>query len=83
MAKLGWNTCLLEIKARPNLGYHVSIAVTIDSEHGFCLWGTAVCTTLSSRCLRGYGCVPSAVLPASPSPTPAGTLLLLACSSEE
>jgi len=27
--------------------------------------GTAVCTTLSSRCLRGLGRVPSAVLPAS------------------
>ena len=45
--------------------YHVSIAAMIDSKHGFCLWGTAVCTTLSSRCLRGLGRVPSAVLPAS------------------
>jgi len=41
----------------------VSIAVMIDSEHGFCLRGTAVCTTLSSRCLGGHGCVPSTVLP--------------------
>jgi len=48
-----------------------------------CLWGTAVCATLSSRCSRGHGRVPSPVLPASPSPTPAGTLLLFACSSEE
>ena len=61
----------------------VSIAVMIDFEHGFCLWGTATCTTLSSRCLRGHSRILSAVLPASPSPHPAGTLLLLACSTEE
>jgi len=43
----------------------------------------AACTTLSSRCLRGCSSVPSAALPSSPSSPPAGTLLLLACPSEE
>jgi len=63
------------------LRYNVSIVSMIDSEHGFCL--PAVCTTLSSRCLRGHSRVPSAALPSSPSPPPACTLLLLACPSED
>jgi len=67
--------CLLQLERTKslNLWYHVSIPAMIDSKHGFCLWGTAVFTTLSSCCLRGHDCVPSAVLPASPFPTPAGT----------
>ena len=75
--------CSRERTKRLSLNDYVKIAAMIDSKHGFCLWGTAVYTTLSSRCLRGHGLVPIAVLPTSPSPTPAGTLLLLACSSEE
>ena len=73
----------------PKTVISVSIAAIIDSEHGFCLLGTAVCTTLSSRCLRGHGRVPSAVLPVSlfvgnsrlrdtvlPYPAPSSLLLL-------
>jgi len=44
-----------------------TIVAMIDSKHGFCLWGTADCATLSSRRLRGRDRVPSAVLPAFPS----------------
>ena len=39
--------------------------LVMDSKHWFFLWGTAVCKTLSSHCLRGSGCVPSTVFPVS------------------